>query len=358
MSSAPIKPARGPRVFVGSSREGLKVAETLQVLLDYDCEVELWGQGVFEPGGHALGSLARAARSFDFAVLVVSPDDTTESRGRLKNTTRDNVIFELGLFMGALGSERTYMISDPDHKPDLPSDLDGVTSVTYAVHTTGNWTAALGAAATQLKTAFTRLGSRSSSDQRQSENVDGLRSLNGPPDGHQHVETDSDHVKVEPSRSLTSEPKAPDSTRWSDRDVARAVGGLPSSPTRTLIEELLRHAAVHDATQKGGTGRVPSAGFYYSVAGKRCSLWSLYLRPDKPSIALNFGSLHNVSGSIASAAYEAVADSPAVLAALGGRLSHLTRKYPEIPVASIARDETAASGLFKYLAIALKEAQP
>jgi hypothetical protein len=149
-----------PRVFIGSSAEGLPIAETLQVLLDYECEVEIWSQGVFAPGGFTLGSLARAAISYDFAVLVVSPDDTTEMRGRVRSVTRDNVIFELGLFMGALGSQRTYMLFDRYNEPDLPSDLAGVTPITYALHQSGNLRSSLGAAGTQLRETFRRVGIR------------------------------------------------------------------------------------------------------------------------------------------------------------------------------------------------------
>lgn len=149
-----------PRVFVGSSTEGLTVAYTLQVLLDFDAEVEIWNQGTFEPGGTTLESLVRSARTFDFAVLIVTPDDTIQSRGKRRNVTRDNVLFELGLFMGALGKERVYMLYDRVNRPDLPSDLAGVTPVTYAPHKDGNLRASLGAASTELKEVFRRLGPR------------------------------------------------------------------------------------------------------------------------------------------------------------------------------------------------------
>lgn len=149
-----------PQVFIGSSTEGLRIADNLQVLLDYECEVVLWNQGTFEPGGTSLSSLVREARKIDFAVLVVTPDDTIETRGEKRNATRDNVLFELGLFMGALGNERVYMLYDRLHKPDLPSDLAGVTAITYARHTNGNLRASLGAAATQLKEVFRHLGLR------------------------------------------------------------------------------------------------------------------------------------------------------------------------------------------------------
>lgn len=147
-----------PRVFVGSSSEGLPIAANLRVLLDRDCEVEVWSEGVFEPGGVTLLSLMSAAGRFDFAVLVTSADDTTISRGTTANVARDNVIFELGLFMGALGSDRTFMLFDRTNRPTLPTDLSGVTPIDFQPHSTGHLEAALGAPATKLKNHMARLG--------------------------------------------------------------------------------------------------------------------------------------------------------------------------------------------------------
>lgn len=158
VSSDGTTAGRRPRVFVGSSAEGLKPAQAVQVLFDHNCETELWTQGVFDPGGSTLESLVEAAPTYDFAVLIVTPDDTTMMRGRERSATRDNVIFELGLFIGRLGRKRVFMVYDRDNKPDLPSDLAGVTAVTYVQNSGGNWQAALGAAATLMGDTIDKLG--------------------------------------------------------------------------------------------------------------------------------------------------------------------------------------------------------
>jgi hypothetical protein len=151
-----------PAVFIGSSTEGLAIAKALQVLLDRSCEPEIWSQGTFGLGAGTLESLVSALDRFDFAILVVSADDTTITRGNPMNVPRDNVVFELGLFMGGLGRDRTFMVFDRTRPPDLPSDLAGVTAATYEPHGSGNLDAALGAAATQIERAVLRLGLRES----------------------------------------------------------------------------------------------------------------------------------------------------------------------------------------------------
>lgn len=149
-----------PRIFVGSSTEGLAVAKLLQLEMDYDAEVTLWSQGVFGLSGGTLETLVKAAAAFDFAVLVLTPDDVVTKREKEKNAPRDNVLFELGLFMGALGRERTYIVH-PRVPIDLPTDLAGVTPATYEPNRAdGNLHSAIGPAATRILTEVKKLGCR------------------------------------------------------------------------------------------------------------------------------------------------------------------------------------------------------
>lgn len=153
-----------PTVFIGSSSEGLEFANALQIELDHSCEVERWNQGAFGLSGSSLDSLESATRRFDFAVFVLVPDDTTITRGKQIPVARDNVIFELGLFMGALGRTRTFMVYDRTSPPNLPSDLAGVTPATFALHKSGNLVASVGAACSVIKNAISTLGPRKPND--------------------------------------------------------------------------------------------------------------------------------------------------------------------------------------------------
>ncbi len=143
-----------PRVFVGSSAEGLKIAETIQLGLEHDAEVTVWSQGVFDLTRGALESLVSASKNFDFAILVLTPDDVSLKRGVTANMPRDNVLFELGLFVGSLGRERTTIVHCRDEAIELPSDLAGVTTATFARRSDENLEAALGPVCTRIKRAF------------------------------------------------------------------------------------------------------------------------------------------------------------------------------------------------------------
>lgn len=148
------------RLFVGSSVEGLSVANEIQALLDHDAEVTVWHQGVFGPSGGTLESLVQMAPTFDFAVLVLTPDDVVTKRDNSKNAPRDNVLLELGLFIGTLGRERTYFVH-PREDMALPSDLAGITPINYdANRSDNNLRAAIGPVATSLRSQLKKLGFR------------------------------------------------------------------------------------------------------------------------------------------------------------------------------------------------------
>jgi hypothetical protein len=149
-----------PALFVGSSSEGLRIAQAVQVVLDPACEVELWTQGTFGLTQGTLESLVLAVSHFDFALLVLTADDMTVSRGTQRPAARDNVLFELGLFIGALSRDRTFMLYDRKHPPTLPSDLAGITAATFEPHTSGNLEAALGAPCAKIRSTVERLGVR------------------------------------------------------------------------------------------------------------------------------------------------------------------------------------------------------
>ena len=152
--------SRKPYVFIGSSSEGKRAAEAIQLNLKDTCESQIWDQGLFGLSDGTFDTLIRALDSFDFAVFIISGDDLIESRGVQSTAPRDNVIFELGLFIGSLGRTRVYMICDRSAKPKLPSDLAGVTAEFFDRPDRANWSAALGPASTMIKYAIEDNGLR------------------------------------------------------------------------------------------------------------------------------------------------------------------------------------------------------
>ncbi|HDX8377141.1 TPA: nucleotide-binding protein [Aeromonas dhakensis] len=148
-----------PRLFIGSSVEGLGVAYSIQQNLMHDLEATVWDQGVFGLSQTTIDALEKALEASDFGVFVFSPDDMTVMRNIESKTVRDNVIFEFGLFVGKLGRERVFFILPDGCDTHIPTDLLGVTPGKYNPNRQdGSLQAATGAACNQIRQTVKKLG--------------------------------------------------------------------------------------------------------------------------------------------------------------------------------------------------------
>ena len=118
------------RIFIGSSSEELGVANIVKGLLKNDFDVVIWDEKLWEKGSvfrlnnNFLVDLLSSSLKFDFGILIGSPDDKVESRGGSYMQARDNVLFELGLFIGRLGIDKCAFLVDKEVK--IPSDFGGI----------------------------------------------------------------------------------------------------------------------------------------------------------------------------------------------------------------------------------------
>lgn len=120
------------RLFIGSSGEYLKVANAIQIgLMRTDIIVNIWSQDCFRPSAGTLASLEAEAEKCDLALLIFGNEDLTISKGNESNSPRDNVVFELGLFMGKLTSARVFFAKEIEIILKMPSDLYGITPIEY-----------------------------------------------------------------------------------------------------------------------------------------------------------------------------------------------------------------------------------
>ncbi len=155
-----LPPNPAPILFMGSSVEGLKVAQEVQNCFKHDpFNVRLWTtNGVFGPSGIPIDDLIRQVDEADFAVFAFGPDDKISCRDAEHEAPRDNVVFEMGLFIGRLGRERVFMLQDADVDLKIPSDLSGVTPLGYKLKTGGTLAEAIGTACNELRKAINTRG--------------------------------------------------------------------------------------------------------------------------------------------------------------------------------------------------------
>lgn len=122
------------KIFIGSSREGHGIAEQIKNEINKKLgdwiECETWKDGkVFVQNKNTLDCLVKASRRYDYGIFVASKDDLVLKRLGLTRTLRDNVLFEMGLFLGSLGFQRAFLITEDNIS--LPSDYMGVTVIKY-----------------------------------------------------------------------------------------------------------------------------------------------------------------------------------------------------------------------------------
>lgn len=139
-----------PKVFLGSSTEGLTAARALCMNLEHVAEVSVWTNNIFRLSRSTMHSLYETLTRSQFGVFLLTPDDIVKSRSQSYSSPRDNVIFELGLFAGRLGLEKTFIVHPRDIRLKLPTDLLGISTATYEEHSSGNWSATLNAASAKI----------------------------------------------------------------------------------------------------------------------------------------------------------------------------------------------------------------
>ena len=154
------------QVFVGSSSEGHRVALAVQENLSRCAEVTVWNQDFFKPSSFTLESLLEGLNQFDYGIFVFSPDDPVTIRGKHMRAVRDNVVLELGLFMGRLGRCRTFVVAPlADKKLRQVSDLLGVTFEDYDP-SSPNLVANLGPACSRIARAIQQANMPGGADEK------------------------------------------------------------------------------------------------------------------------------------------------------------------------------------------------
>lgn len=109
-----------PRLFIGSASETEEIANRIGKALKRHVDLHHWSK-VFALGEPNLQALQREASECDFALFVWRVEDITVARGKRSNSPRDNVVYEAGLFAGALGEHRVFVAHAA--KTKIPSEI-------------------------------------------------------------------------------------------------------------------------------------------------------------------------------------------------------------------------------------------
>jgi hypoxanthine phosphoribosyltransferase len=125
--------SRIPRVFLASSTEAQRIMTAIALLVERAGGVPLQWPDAFPVGNFILEALLDASRNVDAAIIIASPDDRGVVRRKSSFMPRDNVLVELGIFLGTLGRKKVALVyAERAHgKLRLPGDLNGLTYMSY-----------------------------------------------------------------------------------------------------------------------------------------------------------------------------------------------------------------------------------
>jgi hypothetical protein len=114
------------KLFICSSVASLDVALALKNNLSGDFMVTTWKENTFQLGHHNLDSIIKASTKYHYVLLVLTPDVVQTFNNNTTANVKDNIIFEMGFFIGIFGKERTFFIVEnaPDFK--LPTYVSGI----------------------------------------------------------------------------------------------------------------------------------------------------------------------------------------------------------------------------------------
>ena len=121
-------------IFLGSSLEAESYMEQIALRLEELKTIPLpWnavGKGIFIPGTNIIDALINITKRVQAAVFIFNADDkkwNKKSSMEILDSVRDNVLFEYGLFVGALSKKKVCFVCKGN--PQLASDLKGVTYI-------------------------------------------------------------------------------------------------------------------------------------------------------------------------------------------------------------------------------------
>lgn len=127
------------RAFIGSSNEQYPVVKEIKrELKDFSINHKLelvdwkeWFGKCSFVNSYNWDIIESALQSFDFAIMLLAPDDKIECRNENLYSTRDNVLIETGAFVATLGIEKVFLLISNIESYKNPSDFLGLNCIRF-----------------------------------------------------------------------------------------------------------------------------------------------------------------------------------------------------------------------------------
>lgn len=131
--TAPVQKIKSRKVFIVHGHDDAMKLEVARFVEQLGLKAIILHEQVNK--GRTVIEKFEANSDVDYAIVLMSHDDIgykKDKEGDLKPRARQNVIFELGFFMGKLGREKVCALLKDD--VEQPSDITGVVYIPFASH--------------------------------------------------------------------------------------------------------------------------------------------------------------------------------------------------------------------------------
>ena len=121
-----------PKIFIASSAKNLAIANAFKKQLSAYADVSTWKEKFSLYNNESyLETLIQLKDEFEYAIFVWAADDELMNNEESIYAPRDNVVFESGLFMGAMGTSKIFIVYDDTIPIKKPSDFLGINLIRF-----------------------------------------------------------------------------------------------------------------------------------------------------------------------------------------------------------------------------------
>jgi hypothetical protein len=121
-----------PKIFIASSAKNIAVANAFKKQLSEYADVSTWKDKFSLYNNESyLETLIQLKDEFEYAIFVWAADDELMNNEESIYAPRDNVVFESGLFMGAMGPSKIFIVYDDTIPIKKPSDFLGINLIRF-----------------------------------------------------------------------------------------------------------------------------------------------------------------------------------------------------------------------------------
>lgn len=124
-----------PKIFISSSAKGMEFVNALTEKLSKAADPIVWSANELSLSGNIIEKLNEYIEESNYGVFFIAPDELSENNDGHINIVKENILFELGLWLGKKGKDSMVIVAPDNIKNNIfPSDIKILKNKYYSVN--------------------------------------------------------------------------------------------------------------------------------------------------------------------------------------------------------------------------------